>query len=153
MHAMAMATLSYAMDMTPMRRTIPGPRRRFQALAGAVGGFATLALLFGAQSPGGAIRSDLAAGAAAVGALAHGATAADAREALQPSLAGRWSSIDASRFPAAVAVTIRSLDRQACVEAESSARRLEGDVVVELVGYRAAADCREANDMTWRIMP
>jgi len=45
------------------------------------------------------------------------------------------------------------LDRTTCLDAIATARRLEGEVVVELLDYAAPADCRDDNDMTWRFMP
>jgi hypothetical protein len=134
------------------RRAVRLPRRlRVLACAACVVG--ACAVLFASQSPGAAIRGDLAAAAVTVHGL-PASTPADAVErALQSTLGGRLATIDARGFPAVVAVTLRALDRRACVAAEGSARRLEGAVVVELESYRQPADCGKSNDMTWRIMP
>lgn len=127
--------------------------RRVVVLTGLAVIFAALAVAFANQPPGAAIRSDLAAGAALVRALPATAPREEVTQALQRRFHGRTVTVDAEAFPAVVDVTLRALDRQSCVEAEAFARRLEGKVVVELDGYPRISDCRDSNDMTWRIMP
>ena len=63
---------------------------------------------------------------------------------------GHAVSIDATKFPALVAVTLHDVDRATCQEVQSVARRIEGSVVIAL--ERAPA-CAESNAMRWRIMP
>jgi hypothetical protein len=100
-----------------------------------------------------AIRAALFRLASATRALPAGMTSADAAKALQRSIADRDAAIDAARFPGEVDVTYRDLGRWTCIEAETVARRLEGQVVVQLEGYPAASDCSARNAMTWQVMP
>ncbi len=137
----------------PRRRWRVGLPRRLRVLASAACVVGACAALFASQPPGAAIRGDLAAAAGTVRGLPATASADEIKKALQADLGARLATIDARGFPAVVIVTLHALDRQACLAAEASARRLEGDVVVELQGYRQRTDCRDSNDMTWRIMP
>lgn len=115
----------------------------------AVGYETSLAL----QSPAQRIRHELKAAAADVHALPW--TRADERLqfAIDRNLADHTYRLDTTKFPAAVAVTLLSLDKNTCLEARTAARRIEGPVVVSLVGYRSDADCRDDNAMVWRILP
>ncbi len=132
-------------------RVMPG-RRVARELAAGGGLIVVLAVLVGAVPPGVALRSDLAASAAALGALAPSASRDDVANALEPAFRGRAVTIDAALFPVAVNVTIRAIDRQSCMAA-AAARRLDGKVVVELAGYDAPAACGDDNVMTWRLTP
>src|SRR5690349_5000740 len=62
------------------------------------------------------------------------------------------ATVDARAWPE-VAVTLHGLPRDTCRAAATSARRIEGLVVVELQRYRSADECGASNDMTWRFMP
>ena len=127
--------------------------RSLRTIAGAVAAVAALAFLFGARTPGAAIHSDLASGAAALRTLPASASPAYVTAAVRAALPGRAIRVDPAGFPAVVAVTFRDLDWQSCIAAERSVRRLEGPVVVELEGYPSPEDCRDSNDMTWHLMP
>jgi hypothetical protein len=125
--------------------------RGWRALAAAgvllVAGYqASLAL----QSPAQLIHGELRAAAAETAALPWNRSPAQVRAAVARHFAGRDVSIDATKFPALVAVTLHSIDRATCQEAQSLARRIEGSVVIALEG---AQPCAEANAMRWRIMP
>ena len=72
--------------------------------------------------------------------------------ALQRHFDGLPVTLDASYWPQ-VAVTWHGADRSTCVEAATIVPRVEGLVVVQLEKYRSVADCREANEMTWWILP
>jgi len=61
-------------------------------------------------------------------------------------------SIDATFWPV-VLVTLHHLDDSTCRDAADKVRRIEGLVVIALERYRAADECHDDNDMTWRIMP
>jgi hypothetical protein len=111
------------------------------------------AFLFGGQPAGEGIRGDLVESAALVGSLPATASGEAVREALKTAFVGRSISIDTAKFPTSVSVTVHRMTREGCDAAVKSARRLEGDVVVELAGYRSPGDCAASNDMTWRIMP
>jgi hypothetical protein len=137
----------------PAPRRRGGVRHRLRTIGGAAVIFAGLAFLFAAPPPGDAILSDLASGAAALRAIPASAAPERVTAALRAALPGRALRIDAAGFPAVVGVTFQALDWQSCTAAERSARRLEGQVVVELVGYASPADCRGSNDMSWRFMP
>jgi hypothetical protein len=112
-----------------------------------------LGVLFAARSPGMAIRGDLAAGASALRELPSNASATRVTATLRSAMHGRVVRVDPSGFPKSVAVTLQDLDSRSCVAAETSARRLEGQVVVELQAYGSTDACRESNNMTWRFMP
>jgi len=136
------------------------PRRRWRvarplavlALAAAAA-FGTQQAVHALRSPGQAIRSNLASAASDAHALPFMATAAEVQEAIQPNFSGYDATVDARSFPVSVAVTLHNLDRRSCLDARTMAQRLEGRVVVDLVGFSSPADCRQHNDMTWRIMP
>jgi hypothetical protein len=135
----------------------PAPRwiapRSTRIIAGAAAAVVALAFLFAARPPGDAIRGDLASAAAALGTTPASASPARVAAVLRAALPGRALRVDPAGFPTVVAITLQGLDWQTCVAAERSARRLEGRVVVELDGYPSPEDCRDANDMTWRLMP
>jgi hypothetical protein len=105
------------------------------------------------QSSGRIIRGDLESAASEARILYFTATPAEVQQAITPYFRGFNTTVDARSFPASVSVTLHGLDRNSCLDASAVARRLEGRVVVNLLGYRSAADCGERNDMTWRIMP
>jgi len=62
-------------------------------------------------------------------------------------------TVETARLWPQVKVTFHGLDRNACLEAQRVARRMEGLVVIDLQGYRLPSDCMERNDMSWWIMP
>ena len=143
----------YLAKSRPMTRRTGGTARSVRIIAGAVAAVAALAMLFAARPPEAAIRSDLAASADALRAIPANASPASVTAILRSALPGRSVQIDPAGFPTVVAVTMRNLDWQSCIAAERKARRLEGRVVIELEGYQSAEDCRDSNDMTWRLMP
>jgi len=126
---------------------------RLPVLAGAAAVVAALALLFASQPPGMALRNALVAGGAEAAILPATTKPQAVVEALRPSFRGRTVSIDAEAFPAVVYVTVRALDKETCGAVVELARRIEGLVVIDLDHYSSAADCRDSNDMTWRLMP
>ncbi|HEX7967390.1 MAG TPA: hypothetical protein VF502_04165 [Stellaceae bacterium] len=103
------------------------------------------------RSPGQAIRGELKAAAADLR-VAPPAPSGPVLKGLSGHFPHRLVSIDSRVWPQ-VSVTLHGLTRDACRDAASVASRIEGLVVVELENYRAADDCGDANDMTWRIMP
>ena len=121
--------------------------------------FVLAPLLFGAaeltvawfETPGQAIRGQLTA-VAAEARLELGRSAPEVLSAVQDRLVGMDATVDVSPWPQLL-VTLRSIDRDTCIEAQSTAGRMEGMVVVELESQRLPQDCREQNDMRWRIMP
>ncbi len=108
-------------------------------------------LLPALRSPGHAIRGELAAAAAEVASPAVQPTAAK-RRAILRHFRDHAASLDPGSWPQ-VSVTLHGLDRAICRDAATVARRMEGLVVVELEKFRSAEDCRDDNDMTWRIAP
>jgi hypothetical protein len=136
----------------PPRDRVPPGRRVARELVAAAGLVAVLAVLAGAVAPDAALRSDLAAAAAALRVLPQSASPDDVASALRAAFHGRSVTVDVASFPVAVEVTVHAVDRQSCVAA-AAVRRLEGKVAVELAGYGAPADCGDDNAMTWRLMP
>ena len=61
--------------------------------------------------------------------------------------------IDMARQWPNVAVTLRGVLRDDCLDALRQARHINGPVVIALEGYGSAVDCRDHNDMTWWLMP
>ena len=122
---------------------------RLVALAGvllAAGYQASLAL----QSPAQLIRGQLQAAAAETAALPWNRSQDQVRAAIAQHFDGRAVSVDPTKFPTVVAVTLRDLDRDTCEEAWTIARRIEGSVVIAL---DPATPCGDSNAMVWRIMP
>jgi hypothetical protein len=104
-------------------------------------------------SRGPAIRAALVAAAAGARSLSPTESHDDVRDAIGRYFRSFDAAIDASRFPAEVAITLHDVDGVACLEAEDEARRIEGPVVVQLEGFQSADACRQHNVMTWRLMP
>ncbi|HZT52480.1 MAG TPA: hypothetical protein VFA22_11125 [Stellaceae bacterium] len=127
--------------------------RCLKVLAAAAVIVAALAMLFANQPPGPAIRDDLESVAGALALMPAATEPRAVAAALHAALRGRTITVDADAFPAIVYVTLRGLDKASCAGAVASARRLEGLVVIDLEHFRSAADCRDSNDMTWRLMP
>lgn len=105
------------------------------------------------QTPAQSIRSALTAAADEAAALPWSRSAEQVQLAIGRHFAGRDVRVETARFPAEVAVVLADLDRETCVGARQLAHRIEGDVVIALDGYDAAADCQARNTMTWRILP
>jgi hypothetical protein len=104
------------------------------------------------QPPGETIRSELTAAAVELARPVGPLPTPAELDAIRRHFASFDTRLDASSWPQ-VAVTLRHLDWSTCAEARQAAPRIEGLVVIELTGYRSAADCRDDNDMTWRITP
>lgn len=64
--------------------------------------------------------------------------------AVEIDMAGHWPN---------VAVSFGGVSRLACEAAVRQTSRIDGAVVVDLLGYRSADDCGERNRMTWLLMP
>lgn len=105
------------------------------------------------ESPGQAIRAELSAAAADMTSAPANLPPEELERSVKRHFVGEDVTIDPAGFPARVAVTLHGLDRGACADAASVARRIEGLAVIELQGYRSAADCGEHNDMRWQILP
>ena len=112
---------------------------------------AALAVFSAWQTTGQAIRNALTAAAADVHAQL-GKPQAAVLSTIEGRFYGRGASIQAQSWPDFV-VTLHDLDHEACIDAQSEAGRLEGIVVIELFTQHSPEDCRETNDMSWRIMP
>lgn len=150
---MSIASLDAPIRLNPIDATLwlnRVPRGlRALALAGvlvAAGYQGSLAL----QSPAQLIRGELQAAAAETAALPWSRSPAQVRAAVARHFPGRDVSIDATKFPALVAVTLDGVDRDTCQEAQRLARRIEGSVVIAL---ERTAPCGDNNAMIWRIMP
>jgi hypothetical protein len=105
------------------------------------------------QSPGQTIRNELAAAAADMTTAPANLPVADLKRGVERHFIGEDVTVDPAGFPARVAVTLHGLDRSACLDAASVARRIEGLAVIELQGYRSTQECGERNDMRWQILP
>lgn len=149
-------TTSYQSPRNPIDRTARArPSRWARAVwilaivaAAVVGGNE---LLKASRSPGDAIRSELMAAAGELVSPPAYPTEA-AKRAIGRHFSDHSAVLHTKLWPV-VSVTLRHLDRAACVDASTAARRMEGLVVVELEGYRSAEDCGDDNDLTWRMLP
>lgn len=99
------------------------------------------------------IRAALTEAAAVAGALPATERDDEVRSAIRRPFEGRAVAIDSSQFPGEIDVTLRDLGRGTCLENERFTRRIEGQVVVQLVGFQSASACGDRNAMTWRILP
>jgi hypothetical protein len=136
---------------------IPILQRRTVRASGAFGlvaaAFLGGGLWHARQSPGQAIRTELVAAAADMTSAPANLPPEELKRDVKRHFLGQVVTIDPAGFPAQVAVTIHGLDRDACIDAASVARRIEGLAVIALEGYRSADDCGERNDMRWQILP
>jgi hypothetical protein len=103
------------------------------------------------QSPGQTIRSELEAAAVDLEA-APAASSAPMLAQIRRNFHERGVTVDGTLWPL-VSVTFHQVDASTCQDAVDKAARIEGLVVVALQRYRAADECRDVNDMTWRILP
>ena len=108
-------------------------------------------ILKSSRSPGDVIRHELLAAAAELAWPGPYPTEAGTR-AIRRHFRAHPVALETDHWPE-VSVMLQHLDRAACLDARLVARRIEGLVVVELMHYRAPADCGDDNDMTWLILP
>jgi hypothetical protein len=104
------------------------------------------------RPPGDAIRRELVAAAGELASPVGPYPTDAATRAIRRHFRSHPATLRTKFWPQ-VSVTLQHLDKATCLGASSAARRMEGLVVVELEGYRAAKDCGDDNDMTWRILP
>jgi hypothetical protein len=114
---------------------------------------ATHQLFIAVEMPSQTIKIELMAAAADARRLPWTASRESVEQAVAAHFYGRAASVDASAFPTYLRVTLPHLDAVTCVDVVRRAHRIEGSVVVALDGYAVVEDCRDENDMTWRIMP
>lgn len=106
------------------------------------------------QTPAQTIRSELQAAAAETRSrLSFQLPNADDQKAIAQHFRTYPVTVETARLWPQVKVTFHGLDRNACLEAQSLARRMEGLVVIDLQGYHLSSDCMDTNDMSWWIMP
>lgn len=105
------------------------------------------------RPPGQIIRGELEAAAAEVRSLPANEPISAVGQAVGRHFRDHSASVDARGYPAPLTVTLYGLDQATCRDAADAARRIEGLVVVSLLGYGSPGDCRAKNDMTWRISP
>ena len=105
------------------------------------------------EAPGDAIRGEFEGAAAEMRSQVVLGASPAVLAAMRRHFAGQDVTITTLRASSIITVTLHGLDREACVEAASKARRIDGPVVVMLQGYGAPEDCSSRNKMTWWIMP
>lgn len=130
-----------------------GAWRVRRVAARAVALAAALAAMSMARSPGDMLKADLQAAGAAVRDLGSNQPADHVQKTLAALFPGSAVDVDATQFPGRVIVTLRGIDQITCVTAATSARRIEGEVVIELRGFAAPDECGDHNDMAWLILP
>ena len=104
------------------------------------------------RSPGQRIHGELSAAAADLQSVMPIALSDGMLVKLRRHFREHDASVDATFWPV-VSVTLHHLDGSICRDAADKVRRIEGLVVIALERYRAADECHDDNDMTWRIMP
>lgn len=129
------------------------PRRVKLLAGGALLLVAGYQLSLAIESPAQSIRGELKAAAEDAAALPWTRSAEEVQLTVGRHFEGRAFRVEPARFPAEVAVVLADLDQETCLEARRVARRIEGDVVIALDGFRSATDCEARNTMTWRILP
>ena len=105
------------------------------------------------EPPGQAIRGDLMAAAAEIRRLPWNAPPDSVRRAIALPFPRGGVAVDTAGLPAYATVTLLHLSKATCLDAEIAARRVDGSVVIALAAYASPKDCRDDNDMTWRLMP
>ena len=109
-------------------------------------------ILKASRSPGDVIKSELVAAAAELESPVGPYPTEAANRAIRRHFRAHPAVLNTASWPM-VSVTLQHLDRATCADARIVAHRVENLVVVELDGYRSAADCHDDNDMTWWILP
>src|SRR5690348_11518921 len=112
-----------------------------------------LAAMSMARSPGEMLKADLQAAGVAVRDLGINQPAAHVQKTVAALFPESAVDVDATQFPSRVIVTLRGIDQITCVTAATSARRIEGEVVIELRGFASPDECGDHNDMAWLILP
>lgn len=112
-----------------------------------------LAAMSTVRSPGDMVKADLQAAGTAIRDLGINQPPDHVQRTVAALFRGHAVEVDATQFPGRVVVTLRALDRVTCLTASASARRIEGEVVIELRGFASPSECSEHNDMAWLILP
>ena len=112
-----------------------------------------LAAMSMVRSPGDMVKADLQAAGATIRDLGINQPANHVQKTVAALFRGHAVDVDATQFPGRVVVKLRALDRVTCLTAATSARRIEGEVVIELRGFASPDECGERNDMAWLILP
>lgn len=153
------AALRTCLDIADPRRTAAGRTanagewRARRMMAGALALATALAAMSTVRSPGDMLKADLQAAGAAVRELGINQPSHHVQKTVAAFFPGSAVDVDATQFPSRVVVTLRALDRMTCMAASTSARRIEGKVVIELRDFVAPGECGERNDMAWLILP
>jgi len=130
-----------------------GKWRARRMAAGALALATALAAMSMVRSPGDVLKADLQAAGAAVRELGINQSPGYVQKTVAAQFSGSVV-VDATQFPGRVVVTLRALDRTTCLKmSTSAARRIEGEVVIELRGFTSPSECGEHNDMAWLILP
>ena len=112
-----------------------------------------LAAMSTVRGPGDMLKADLQAAGIAVRGFGFNQPPDHVQKTVAALFPGAAVDVDARQFPGQVVVTLRALDRMTCRAAATSARRIEGEVVIELRGLMSPDECAEHNDMAWLILP
>ena len=105
------------------------------------------------EPPGEALRHELQGAAGELGQEMVPQATPAMREAIRRHFRESAVEIDMVGHWPNVAVSFGGVSQLACAAAVRQASRIDGAVVVDLIGYRSAEDCGERNRMTWLLMP
>jgi hypothetical protein len=131
-----------------------GEWRARRTTAGALALATALAAMSTVRSPGDMLKADLQAAGAAVREFGMNQPADHVQNRVAALFPGSAVDVDATQFPGRVVVTLRALDRTTCLKMSTpTARRIEGQVVIELRGFTSPSECGEHSDMAWLILP
>jgi hypothetical protein len=139
-----------AQNLSEPWRRIPSTICALVWIAALFAGYRYFILL---RSPADAIRSELEAAAAEMRTQLVPEPTPAVLAAMRRDFSERDVTIATTPASSVIAVTLHSVDREACVRAAATLRRIDGSVVVRLQGYGAPEDCGSRNGMTWWIMP
>jgi hypothetical protein len=141
-------------DGIEVARTL-GPRMRhwlFSLILAAILSIAGYEAYFGLQPSGMVIRHDLVRAGVEVARLPWSTPIERVQQAVSRRFARYRASVDASRFPDSVTVTLLDLGRADCRAAHLAATRIEGQVVIAME-RPLETSCQDRTSITWRIMP
>jgi len=129
------------------------PRALWLVLAVALSWGAEVAVYTGFAPHGEALRHELQGAAGVLQAQLVPQPSPAVLQAMRRHFHESDVDIDMARLAPNVAVTLRGVLREDCLDALRQARHINGPVVIALEGYGSAVDCRDHNDMTWWLMP
>jgi hypothetical protein len=113
-------------------------------------------MLYGAlRPPGEVIRRDLLAAGSELEGLPWSAPSSRVQDSIARHFPAAYApTVDGSRFPAAVTVTLHNVARAACLDARRAASRIDGPVVIAIDDWEPTPKpCSDNAVLTWLLLP